>query len=209
MFPLFHPRASFLNLSYVFFFSSRRRHTRFSRDWSSDVCSSDLECGDLIEQSVIPAGPILRFLAQLRMGHQPEYSQAVIDRYQDHALAGQRLSIETGSRSGALDESAAVTPYHHRATPVRRPRGRPYVQVKAILALRLLFGEELNLVEASLLLLGLYADRAEFRGIAHAVPGKGRPRRTPPQVPNGRRGIGDAPEDAHIRIPSILPCERS
>src|SRR5690606_37004276 len=24
-------------------FSSRRRHTRFSRDWSSDVCSSDLE----------------------------------------------------------------------------------------------------------------------------------------------------------------------
>src|SRR2546429_6835531 len=27
---------------YVLFFSSRRRHTRCSRDWSSDVCSSDL-----------------------------------------------------------------------------------------------------------------------------------------------------------------------
>src|SRR5436309_4549019 len=27
---------------YSIFFSSRRRHTRFSRDWSSDVCSSDL-----------------------------------------------------------------------------------------------------------------------------------------------------------------------
>src|SRR5690606_40301310 len=27
----------------LFFFSSRRRHTRFSRDWSSDVCSSDLD----------------------------------------------------------------------------------------------------------------------------------------------------------------------
>src|SRR5690606_41054543 len=26
----------------VFLFSSRRRHTRSSRDWSSDVCSSDL-----------------------------------------------------------------------------------------------------------------------------------------------------------------------
>src|SRR5690606_40902937 len=26
-----------------FFFTSRRRHTRFSRDWSSDVCSSDLD----------------------------------------------------------------------------------------------------------------------------------------------------------------------
>src|SRR5690606_39594565 len=29
-------------VSLPFFFSSRRRHTRFSRDWSSDVCSSDL-----------------------------------------------------------------------------------------------------------------------------------------------------------------------
>src|SRR2546421_9406620 len=27
---------------YIFFFSSRRRHTRSDRDWSSDVCSSDL-----------------------------------------------------------------------------------------------------------------------------------------------------------------------
>src|SRR5207253_7109847 len=32
---------SFLFLSF-FFFSSRRRHTRWPRDWSSDVCSSDL-----------------------------------------------------------------------------------------------------------------------------------------------------------------------
>src|SRR5699024_11697860 len=29
--------------SFVFFFSSRRRHTRSKRDWSSDVCSSDLK----------------------------------------------------------------------------------------------------------------------------------------------------------------------
>src|SRR5256884_3580716 len=29
-------------MTYSFFFSSRRRHTRCSRDWSSDVCSSDL-----------------------------------------------------------------------------------------------------------------------------------------------------------------------
>src|SRR5256885_16293280 len=28
----------------VFFFSSRRRHTRLQGDWSSDVCSSDLAC---------------------------------------------------------------------------------------------------------------------------------------------------------------------
>src|SRR2546430_10050271 len=29
-------------MSCIFFFSSRRRHTRFDCDWSSDVCSSDL-----------------------------------------------------------------------------------------------------------------------------------------------------------------------
>src|SRR2546430_5687516 len=29
-------------LLWLFFFSSRRRHTRFDCDWSSDVCSSDL-----------------------------------------------------------------------------------------------------------------------------------------------------------------------
>src|SRR2546430_11690433 len=33
----------FLVLFFFFFFSSRRRHTRFDCDWSSDVCSSDLE----------------------------------------------------------------------------------------------------------------------------------------------------------------------
>src|SRR2546427_9269465 len=30
-------------VSFFFFFSSRRRHTRFDCDWSSDVCSSDLD----------------------------------------------------------------------------------------------------------------------------------------------------------------------
>src|SRR3712207_2416814 len=36
----------------VFFFSSRRRHTRYWRDWSSDVCSSDLT-GRLTSEMVI------------------------------------------------------------------------------------------------------------------------------------------------------------
>src|SRR5690606_41047959 len=38
-----HPVATSIeNKQNEFFLSSRRRHTRFSRDWSSDVCSSDL-----------------------------------------------------------------------------------------------------------------------------------------------------------------------
>src|SRR2546422_6655394 len=36
---------------YCFFFSSRRRHTRCSRDWSSDVCSSDLPA---VREPVVP-----------------------------------------------------------------------------------------------------------------------------------------------------------
>src|SRR5690606_40382106 len=38
-----------------FFFSSRRRHTRFSRDWSSDVCSSDLK----LNLPILKLDPIL------------------------------------------------------------------------------------------------------------------------------------------------------
>src|SRR5437870_7489795 len=40
-----YSRGLLYHLDYIvimFFFSSRRRHTRWPRDWSSDVCSSDL-----------------------------------------------------------------------------------------------------------------------------------------------------------------------
>src|SRR5690554_7484549 len=36
---------------FYFFFSSRRRHTRCGRDWSSDVCSSDLLTGPRMANS--------------------------------------------------------------------------------------------------------------------------------------------------------------
>src|SRR5438445_3680603 len=44
-----------------FFFSSRRRHTRYWRDWSSDVCSSDLRRGRglFLERSCFPLRPTL------------------------------------------------------------------------------------------------------------------------------------------------------
>src|SRR5215813_15222244 len=41
---------------FFFFFSSRRRHTRCGRDWSSDVCSSDLLAPAIVEARVIPNG---------------------------------------------------------------------------------------------------------------------------------------------------------
>src|SRR5204863_1622911 len=40
---------------FFFFFSSRRRHTRSLRDWSSDVCSSDLD-GNLVQGHIDVVG---------------------------------------------------------------------------------------------------------------------------------------------------------
>src|SRR2546429_1118694 len=58
IFIILYQRNAFLFC--FFFFSSRRRHTRCSRDWSSDVCSSDLFDGPCN-----PAGPGLRSLGRI------------------------------------------------------------------------------------------------------------------------------------------------
>src|SRR5699024_2440422 len=42
----------------LFFFSSRRRHTRSKRDWSSDVCSSDLGRGEQPSGPAMPLGEV-------------------------------------------------------------------------------------------------------------------------------------------------------
>src|SRR5438445_7112263 len=50
-----------MHLPWIFFFSSRRRHTRYWRDWSSDVCSSDLICGPCscrVRRSTTPSVPL-------------------------------------------------------------------------------------------------------------------------------------------------------
>src|SRR6266498_4311934 len=52
-------------LSFFFFFSSRRRHTRCGRDWSSDVCSSDLLDGIRAMESYPPA----MFIVDIKREH--------------------------------------------------------------------------------------------------------------------------------------------
>src|SRR5690348_17490613 len=37
----------------MFFFSSRRRHTRWTGHWSSDVCSSDLGCAESLQRVLL------------------------------------------------------------------------------------------------------------------------------------------------------------
>src|SRR2546430_8571438 len=50
--------------SYSFFFSSRRRHTRFDCDWSSDVCSSDLAQ----RNEILDAKDVSALVTRLRAG---------------------------------------------------------------------------------------------------------------------------------------------
>src|SRR6266536_5666421 len=56
-----------------FFFSSRRRHTRSTRDWSSDVCSSDLELHGEVVQYELQAGNTLR----IHPGHVAMFEEGV------------------------------------------------------------------------------------------------------------------------------------
>src|SRR5439155_19178520 len=62
----------------IFFFSSRRRHTRWPRDWSSDVCSSDLcrslagtiawrEIGSIVARHWLPYAVLATLLLVISM----------------------------------------------------------------------------------------------------------------------------------------------
>src|SRR5690606_39964841 len=118
--------------SALFFFSSRRRHTRFSRDWSSDVCSSDLSAD---HAAVRVRGPNCRFdkpscmrqWAVMRareqtfltemIGPEDRAIEAVVSRYQRVAPAvtrlarslsgNQNLRVRLGSEASA-SEAASV-----------------------------------------------------------------------------------------------------
>src|SRR5256886_11160545 len=92
---LYLPSKKFFEDSYseyilvFFFFSSRRRHTRFDCDWSSDVCSSDL--GDRASEEfmlVLAAVPDVQF-HKLRRAAGSRFSVAQASTWDD-VLAGIR-----------------------------------------------------------------------------------------------------------------------
>src|SRR5215813_11288128 len=95
-----------------FFFSSRRRHTRCGRDWSSDVCSSDLGRARSLEEQV--AGPIEapdemgQPLAALVAGlaADPSYAQAFRTAFPDDP----RVSAENLAKAITTFERTLVSP---------------------------------------------------------------------------------------------------
>src|SRR5690625_7553359 len=74
---------------FFFFFSSRRRHTRWPRDWSSDVCSSDLPMSNYDEIRLIGIGGYgyHGVLASEREGGQPFHAGLVLPLDTEQAAA--------------------------------------------------------------------------------------------------------------------------
>src|SRR5690606_41081169 len=65
-----------------FFFSSRRRHTRFSRDWSSDVCSSDLWTSPDAERALTERGrEANRRVLDKRLATAPQIDRILVSPY--------------------------------------------------------------------------------------------------------------------------------
>src|SRR5207247_6216746 len=59
----------------LFFFSSRRRHTRSTRDWSSDVCSSDLVRSSQLD-ALVEGGNLRASFAKYVRAHLDAYLSA-------------------------------------------------------------------------------------------------------------------------------------
>src|SRR5699024_11863524 len=85
----------------LFFFSSRRRHTRSKRDWSSDVCSSDLDQAGLWTDGryfIQAAAQLANSEVELfKMGE--ENVPTVIEFIRDHLVQGGGLGFDGRVRS--------------------------------------------------------------------------------------------------------------
>src|SRR5437762_5998979 len=73
----------------VFFFSSRRRHTRYIGDWSSDVCSSDLLSP--ADRIVVPGLPTTLDLGHAAAGIRTIYQGLLTRAWADARARGEKL----------------------------------------------------------------------------------------------------------------------
>src|SRR5256884_3965398 len=80
----------------VFFFSSRRRHTRCSRDWSSDVCSSDL----IVTRAVVVEKDEGKWSELLRCDEHLKNQKGFLGMTPLAAVTGWRLQYEQSEGKG-------------------------------------------------------------------------------------------------------------
>src|SRR2546429_3370136 len=83
-----------------FFFSSRRRHTRCSRDWSSDVCSSDLVAVAFI--NVVKQWQVFIGRAEQRIADLPKIGPPLLVLAPFGQLALKIESVDEGVEVGAV-----------------------------------------------------------------------------------------------------------
>src|SRR5438105_14715487 len=104
----------------VFFCSSRRRHTRSTRDWSSDVCSSDLAFAIVDRPLCAPGGQPGAQRGRSTMAKAEEIKQAfdeVISRSEER-----RVGKAGGWRGASEGQTAQGTAY---GLSGRQGRARP------------------------------------------------------------------------------------
>src|SRR5690606_40618435 len=103
-------------------FSSRRRHTRFSRDWSSDVCSSDLAFNGVPGQR----GDLLALICLL-VGHLGGFGGA--DDVAGYLLAGSSHLVDGGGdRVGFRPLTLQLRSEERRVGKERSSRGPASLQ---------------------------------------------------------------------------------
>src|SRR5439155_14818458 len=83
------------------FFSSRRRHTRWPRDWSSDVCSSDLRVRPIVSRSGVPRACWL-LVRSLLLG--PLFHGLSTPQRQQLSIRGEDLSHGVLELASLLDQ---------------------------------------------------------------------------------------------------------
>src|SRR3712207_8227041 len=110
-----YPSASTVcSVCTFFFFSSRRRHTRYWRDWSSDVCSSDLATagsGGLLE-----LGPTMvrRLSRPVERAEAAGTDEARLAAYAELRALLSWLSVRSEERRGGEECRSRWTPYHYK-----------------------------------------------------------------------------------------------
>src|SRR6266513_4925911 len=92
---------------FFFFFSSRRRHTRSKRDWSSDVCSSDLIAPGLIDTPIYGQGEGAEafkdklkrdVLFPHRLGTSEEFATLAVELVTNSYMNAESIRIDGGIR---------------------------------------------------------------------------------------------------------------